>query len=76
MQATQTNLVRKQIMLSVDNVHKLKRMAVARGSSVAEVIRVAVDTYNNRDIERVETHILNVDKRLVRVETFAEVAKF
>ncbi|WP_423906500.1 hypothetical protein [Candidatus Spongiihabitans sp.] len=63
-------------MLSVDNVHKLKRMAVARGSSVAEVIRVAVDTYNNRDIERVETHILNVDKRLVRVETFAEVAKF
>ena len=30
----------------------------------------------NRDIERVETHILNVDKRLVRVETFAEMAKF
>ncbi len=46
MQATQANLVRKQVMLSVDNVHKLERMAIARGSSVAEAIRVAVNAYN------------------------------
>ncbi len=30
----------------------------------------------NRDIERVEAHILDIDRRLVRVETFAQVAKF
>ena len=27
----------------------------------------------NRDIERIETHMLDVDKRLVRIETLAEL---
>jgi hypothetical protein len=29
----------------------------------------------NRDIERLESHILNVDKRLVRLETMVEIAE-
>jgi hypothetical protein len=28
----------------------------------------------NRDIERLETHVINVDKRLVRLETMVEMA--
>lgn len=28
----------------------------------------------NRDIERMENHLLNVDKRLVRLETMVEIA--
>lgn len=29
----------------------------------------------NRDIERLETHVINVDKRLVRLETMVEIAE-
>ena len=29
----------------------------------------------NRDIERLETHVLNVDKRLIRLETMVEIAE-
>ena len=46
MQAVQENLVRKQIMLSVDNVKKLECIAKKRGTSVAEVVRSAVDSYD------------------------------
>ncbi len=27
----------------------------------------------NRDIERLETHVINIDKRLVRLETMVEM---
>ena len=46
MQAAQTNLVRKQIMLSNSNIAKLEEIAQERGTSVAEVVRLAVDSYN------------------------------
>lgn len=29
----------------------------------------------NRDIERLETHVVDVDKRVVRLETMVEIAK-
>lgn len=29
----------------------------------------------NRDIERLELHVINVDKRLVRLETMVEIAE-
>ena len=29
----------------------------------------------NRDIERLETHVIGVDKRLVRLETMVEIAE-
>jgi len=49
MQAVQGNLVRKQIMLSNDNIEKLEKIAEQRQSSVAEVVRIAVDAYNPND---------------------------
>lgn len=74
MQATQTNLVRKQVMLSVDNIHKFESMAVARGSSVSEVIRVAVDAYNPDTADIGETELIGlVSTRLE--ETIADTAR-
>ena len=29
----------------------------------------------NRDIERIETHLLGIDKRVVRIETLVEMAE-
>jgi len=48
MQVTQENknLVRKQIMLSSANISKLEKIASAQGSSMAEVVRLAVDRYD------------------------------
>lgn len=46
MQATQNNLVRKQIMLSNSNISKLEKIAKERGASVAEIVRLAVEDYN------------------------------
>lgn len=46
MQTAQQNLVRKQIMLSRSNIKKLKQISDAQGTSVAEVVRLAVDSYN------------------------------
>lgn len=46
MQAAQQKLVRKQIMLSRSNIKKLEKIAGDKDSSVAEVVRLAVDSYN------------------------------
>ena len=46
MQAAQENLVRKQIMLSNANIKKLEKISNDNGVSVAEVVRMAVDSYN------------------------------
>ncbi|MCB1753885.1 MAG: ribbon-helix-helix protein, CopG family [Gammaproteobacteria bacterium] len=39
-------LVRKQISLSDDNVKKLEMLATEKGSSVAEIVRLAIDAYD------------------------------
>lgn len=46
MQTAQENLVRKQIMLSNSNIKKLEKIADKKGASVAEIVRLAVDSYN------------------------------
>ena len=46
MQAAQKNLVRKQIMLSQSNIDELEKIADDKDASVAEVVRLAVDSYN------------------------------
>lgn len=47
MQSAQSkNLVRKQIMLSNANINKLKKIAKAKKSSVAEIVRTAVESYD------------------------------
>jgi len=39
-------LVRKQFLISPSQVEKLNRLAREEGTSVAEMVRVAIDTYN------------------------------
>lgn len=45
------NVVRTQIQLSEDEVAAVKRLAAARGVSMAAVIRDAVDRYVEREAE-------------------------
>lgn len=40
------NLVRKQVMLSTNNIEKLEAIAASNSSSVAEVVRLAIDNYS------------------------------
>ena len=47
MQTTQTEkLVRKQFLISPSQVKKLNRLAQDEGTSVAAMVRVAIDSYN------------------------------
>ena len=39
-------LIRKQFLISPSQVEKLNRLARNEGASVAEMVRVAIDTYN------------------------------
>ena len=46
MQATQSsNLVRKQYLISSNQIEKLDRLAKEKGSSAAEIVRQAIDAY-------------------------------
>ncbi len=46
-----TNLVRKQVMLSTENIAKLERIAKAGHLSIANVVRSAVDSYSPDAVE-------------------------
>lgn len=47
MKTTQAEkLVRKQFLISPSQVKKLNRLARDEGTSVAEMVRVAIDSYN------------------------------
>jgi hypothetical protein len=47
MQTTQADkLVRKQFLISTSQIKKLDRLARGKGTSVAEIVRIAIDTYN------------------------------
>ena len=39
-------LVRKQFLISPSQVKKLNRIARSEGTSVAEIVRIAIDTYD------------------------------
>ena len=52
----------------------IKRMAVARGSSVAEVIRVAVDAYNPDTADIGETELIELVSTRLK-ETIADTAR-
>ncbi|HEB85485.1 MAG TPA: hypothetical protein ENI68_00475 [Gammaproteobacteria bacterium] len=43
---TQTNLVRKQYLVSEDNVKKVERLASSRGTSAADIVRQAIEAYD------------------------------
>jgi len=43
---TQTNLVRKQYLISESNIRKIEMLASAKGASAAEIVRRAIDAYD------------------------------
>jgi predicted DNA-binding protein len=46
MSASAENLIRKQVMLSKDNIEKLDKLSKKRGTSAAEIVRLSIDSYN------------------------------
>ncbi|MCU7888024.1 MAG: hypothetical protein KZQ59_07090 [Candidatus Thiodiazotropha sp. (ex Lucinoma aequizonata)] len=74
MSAIVENLIRKQIMLSADNIEKLGQLSKVRGTSAAEIVRLSIDSYgpDSNDIEESELMEL-VSERLQ--EAIHETAK-
>lgn len=50
----QRNLVRKQYLVSHDNVTKVEKLANSRGTSAAEIVRLAIDAYDPHNAEDLE----------------------
>ena len=68
------NLIRKQIMLSTDNIEKLDQLSKVRGTSAAEIVRLSIDSYNPDSMEIEENELLElVSERLQ--EAIQEAAK-
>ncbi len=42
----QTNLMRKQYLVSKDNVNKIQQLANKKGTSAANIVRLAIDAYD------------------------------
>jgi hypothetical protein len=66
MQTTRAEkLVRKQFLISPSQVKKLNRLAKDEGTSVAEMVRVAIDSYNPDTAPLGATELMElVSKRL------------
>lgn len=59
MQSVSPNkLVRKQFLVSTAQVKKLDRLAHDQATSVAEVVRLAIDAYEPGETVEIETHDL------------------
>ena len=43
---THDNLIRKQYLVTVDNIKKIEKLASARGTSAAKIVRLAIDAYD------------------------------
>jgi len=43
----QVNLVRKQYLVSEGNIKKIEKLAGSRGTSAAEIVRLAIDAYDS-----------------------------
>jgi predicted DNA-binding protein len=48
------NLVRKQYLVSEDNIDKLEKLASARGTSAADIVRQAIDAYDPHGAQDME----------------------
>jgi non-homologous end joining protein Ku len=46
-----TNLVRKQYLVSEDNIKKIQELARIEGTSAAEIVRQAIDAYDPNKVE-------------------------
>jgi membrane-bound ClpP family serine protease len=54
MSVTQSNLIRKQFLVTESNVKKLNQIASDRGTSATEVVRQAIDAYAPSEAETME----------------------
>lgn len=53
------NLIRKQYLMSDENITKVNRLAKKQGTSSAQIVRLAVEAYNpERDLENIEENEL------------------
>jgi predicted DNA-binding protein len=43
---TKANLVRKQYLVSEENIEKIEKLASSRGTSVADIVRQAIEAYD------------------------------
>ncbi|MCU7845635.1 MAG: hypothetical protein KZQ93_17530 [Candidatus Thiodiazotropha sp. (ex Monitilora ramsayi)] len=74
MAASAENLIRKQIMLSADNIEKLDQLSKDRGTSAAEIVRLSIDSYDPDSMDIEESELLElVTERLQ--EAIKETAK-
>lgn len=63
--ATAENLVRKQIMLSSDNIEKLDKLSKQQGTSAAEIVRLSIESYDPETADIEENELLDlVSERL------------
>jgi predicted DNA-binding protein len=63
--ATAENLVRKQIMLSADNIEKLDKLSKKQGTSAAEIVRLSIDSYDPEKADIDDNELLElVSERL------------
>jgi predicted DNA-binding protein len=51
---SQSNLIRKQYLISEDNIQKIERLASDRGTSAADIVRQAIDAYDPHGAEQME----------------------
>lgn len=60
MTATAENLIRKQVMLSTENIKKLDTLSKLRGTSAAEIVRLSIDSYDPDSIDIEENELLEL----------------
>ncbi len=53
--ATQGNLVRKQYLISEDNISKLDKLARSNHTSAAAIVRLAIDAYDPHGANTMDT---------------------
>lgn len=51
---SQSNLVRKQYLVSDQNIKKVNKIANARGTSAAEIVRLAIEAYDPDALDNME----------------------
>ena len=51
----QQNLIRKQFLVSPSQVTKLEQLASAKGTSAAEIVRLAIDAFELDDADTMNT---------------------
>ena len=54
MMRSQGKLIRKQYLVSEDNIHKVEKLASSRGTSAADIVRQAIDAYDPHGADDME----------------------